>query len=115
MARWDWGKPSKRWPTGGGISEPEARTEIGNRLAVIQLVPYHSASGPSDSKWLNGWPSVRLAGEFVRDTVAQRVKDKQAIAIVMRRVKSWNQYLPTDLTEEQGVVRSADAGGGKEG
>ena len=97
---------ASRW----GISEPEARTEIGDKLAVIQLFPYHSANGPSDSKWLNSLPSVRLAGEFVRDTVAKRVREKQAIVIAMRRVKRWNQYLPADLTEEQGVIRSVNAG-----
>ena len=92
------------------ISKPQARTEMGDKLAVIQLVPYHSANGPNDSKRLNSWPSVYLAGEFVRDTVAKRVRAKQAIVIAMRRVKRWDQYLPADLTEEQGVIRSANPG-----
>ena len=93
-----------------GIDEPEARTELGNKLAVIQRFPYHSKNGPNDSKRLNSWPSARLAGEFVRDTVVKRVRANQAIVVVMRRVKSWNQYIPEDLDDEQGVVRSANAG-----
>ena len=93
-----------------GMSEPEARTMLCGKLAVIQMVPYHSATGPDDSKWLNSWPSVRLAGEFVRDTVVHRVRVGEAIVIAMRRPRFWGQYLPTDLSEEQGVMRSANAG-----
>ena len=81
-----------------------------NKLAVIQMVPYHSANGPNDSKSLNSWPSVRLAGEFLRDTVVPRVRAREAIVIAIRRVRSWDQYLPTDLSVEQGVMRSASAG-----
>ena len=93
-----------------GIPEPEARAMLCDRLAVIQTVPYHSASGPRPSKWLNSWPSVRLAGEFLRDTVVPRVRSGEAIVLAMRRVKDWDQYLPTDLSDGQGVMRSANSG-----
>ena len=104
------GKTIQKLAEARGISEPQARTEMGDKLAVIQLVPYHSANGPNDSKRLNSLPSVHLAGEFVRDTVVKRVSAKQAIVIAMRRVKKWDQYLPADLTEEQGVIKSANPG-----
>ncbi len=109
---WD----SKLWETiqalasNLGISEPQARATIGKNLAVIQQSPYHSANGPNDIKRLHNWPSVRLAGEFVRDTVTKRVREKQAIVIAMRRVEWWNNYLAEDLDEEQGVIRSANSG-----
>ena len=95
-----------------GITEPEARAVLCGKLAVIQMFPYHSANGPGYSKRLNSWPSVRLAGEFVRDTVVPRVRAGEAIVIAIRRYneKNWGQYLPTDLSEEQGVMRSASAG-----
>lgn len=121
--QFDWHDGFKYWDKGRGlgksirelarvrgISEPEARTALGRKLAVIQVVPYHSANGPNDSKSLNSWPSVRLAGGFVRDTVVQRVRARESIVIAIRRVRSWDQYLPTDLSEEQGVMRSASAG-----
>ena len=93
-----------------GITEAEARIEVGNQLAVIQLFPYHSANGPNSTERLKSLPSVIRVGRFVQETVTRRVRDRQAIAIVMRRVKVWDQYLPRDLSEEQGVFRSANAG-----
>ena len=83
----------------------EARSELGAKLAVVQLVPYHSASFTDRGRLLDRLHSVKLAGEFVRKTVAERVRDKQAIAIVVRQVKRWSGYLPKDLTEEQGVIK----------
>lgn len=93
-----------------GMSEPEGRAMLCNKLSVIQMVPYHSASGPGRSKWLNAWPSVRLAGEFLRDTVVPRVRSGEAIVLAMRRVKDWDQYLPAGLSDGQGVMRSANSG-----
>ena len=93
-----------------GITEDEARTEVGNQLAVIQLFPYHSANGPNSTERLKSLPSVIRVGRFVQETVTRRVRERQAIAIVMRRVKAWDQYLPRDLSDEQGVFRSANAG-----
>ena len=85
-----------------GVSTEEARSELGNKLAVIQLVPYHSAS--FNEVWLSRLPSVHLAGDFVQQTAIKRVRAKQAIVIAMRGVRHWNKYLE-DLTEEQGVIR----------
>ena len=79
-----------------------ARSELGKKFAVIELFPYHSAE--FNDKWLSCLPSVRLAGEFVRDTVVKRIREKQAICIAVRGVKYWDQYLD-GLTEEQGVKR----------
>ena len=92
------------------MSESESRTVVWNKLAVIQSVPYHSANGPNAGNKLGSWPSVHLAGQFVRDTVVKRVRTKQAIVVVVRQVKRWNQYIPEDLDDEQGVVRYANAG-----
>ena len=92
-----------------GITEDEARIEVGNQLAVLQLFPYHSANGPNSTERLKSLPSVIRVERFVQETVTERVRQGQAIAIVMRRVKVWDQYLPRDLSEEQGVFRSADA------
>lgn len=87
---------------GRGVRYEVARAELGEKLAVIQLFPYHSAE--FNYKWVS-LPSVRLAGEFVRDIVVERVRAKQAICIAVLGVKHWEKYLPKDLTEEQGVIR----------
>ena len=86
-----------------GVSTEEARSELGKKLAVIQLVPYHSDKF-SQKRWLGRLPSVRLAQKFVQQTAIKRVRAKQAIVIAMRGVRHWNKYLE-DLTEEQGVIR----------
>ena len=80
------------------------------RLAVIQVAPYHSANPPRDNRALGTWPSVRLAGEFVRDVVVPKVRSGEAVVLSVLRVRFWDQYLPADLGEEEGVLRSANAG-----
>ena len=71
-----------------GISEPEARALLCDKLVVIQLVPYHSGVGPTDSDRPPDWPSARLAGEFLRDAVVPRVRSREAVLLVMRRLRS---------------------------
>ena len=93
-----------------GISRAEARAILCERLAVIQVAPYHSANPPRDNRALGTWPSVRLAGEFVRDVVVPKVRSGEAVVLSVLRVRFWDQYLPADLGEEEGVLRSANAG-----
>ncbi len=91
---------------GRGVSCEEARSELGKKLAVIHHVPYHNVSFNHQlDNAMRDLHSTRLAEEFVKETVVKRVRAKQAIAIVALRVKYWNQYLPKDLTEEQGLTR----------
>ena len=83
----------------------EARSELGAKLAVVQLVPYHSASFTDSGGLLDCLPSVQLARKFVQETVATRVRAKQAIAIVARQAERWCRYLPEDLTDHPGVTK----------
>ena len=85
------------------ISLAKARAMLGRELAVVQLVPYHSAV--SNPKALKQLPSVCLAKDFVRQTVDERVRAQDAIVIVIRQVKTWNQCLPGALREEHGIIR----------
>ncbi len=87
------------------MSSAAARADLSVKFACTQLLPYHSASFADGGRWLQRLESVRLAGEFVQQTVVERVRTKQAIAIVTRQVGRWNQYLPDDLQEEHGVIR----------
>ena len=88
-----------------GMSLTDARSTLGSKLAVVQLVPYHSAE--FNQKALRQLPSVRLVKDFVRRRVAERVRAQEAIVIVTRQVKIWDQCLPEDLGEEQGIIRYA--------
>ena len=91
--------------TANCISLADARATLGRKLAVVQLVPYHSAVFKLSSKALKQLSSVRLAQDFVRQTVSDRVKARKAIVIVARQVNAWDPYLPDDLGEEHGVIR----------
>ena len=86
-----------------GMSLADARSLLGNELAVVQLVPYHSVG--FNQKAIRQLPSVRLAKEFVRRKVVERVRAQKAIVIVTRQVKIWNQCLPDDLREKHGIIR----------
>ena len=92
------------------IPEVEARRLLCERLAVIQVAPYHSANPPRDNRALRSWPSVNLAGEFVRDVVVPRVRSGEAVVLPVMRVRFWDQFLPPDLREEQGVLRALNTG-----
>ena len=84
-----------------GMSLADARSTLGSKLAVVQLVPYHSAASNQKALQLS---SVDLAKDFVRRRVAKRVRAQKAIVIAARKVEIWNQCLP-DLGEEHGIIR----------
>ena len=88
----------RRW------SYAKARAKLGERLAIIELVPYHSASfGPTGM--LGKLKSVELAKDFVEQHVVKRVRRGEAIAIVVRQVRRWDEVLPKDLGEDDGLIR----------
>ncbi len=87
------------------ISFACARETLGSKLAVVQLVPYHSTVFGFTPNELKQLTSVRLAQEFVCQTVAKRARARDAIVIVARQVKNWDLFLPKKLGEEHGVIR----------
>jgi hypothetical protein len=78
-----------RLAEGWNVSFAEARARMGSKLAVIELVPYHS-SVFHDRGWIRELHSVALARAFVRDRVIPRVRHGEAIAIVTRQASTWN-------------------------
>ena len=74
-----------------GWSYAKARSKLGSKLAIIELVPYHSASFRDSLK--RGLKSTKLAEEFVGQYVSNRLKNKKAIAILHRRPKEWREIL----------------------
>ncbi len=84
-------------------SYSETLKEFALKLAVIQLVPYHSKKFVSGANML---PSADLVVKFVKNTVVPRVRNGEAILIVTRRIKDWNrnQGLPRDLVDAGRIV-----------
>lgn len=85
---------SSRW----GVPFAVARAALATQLASIELLPYHSASFHDADRWLSRLASVQMARDFVHDVVLPRVKRREAIIIVTRKVKAWK------LTEQRGVT-----------
>lgn len=110
------GKVIKRLADHKKMSFIKAREELAGKLAVIQLVPYRSATfgrGELLEKPENGGlHSVKLVKDFVRDTVVEeRCKEGGALVIVTRKVSDWKECWPEDLRENFKEKEYGDKGG----
>ncbi len=76
----------------------EATKLMAAKVASIELFPYHSASFHERDKWLSELPSVNMARKFVNETVLDKVRNKKAILIITRQVKTWG------IAEGAGIV-----------
>lgn len=86
-----------------GWTYAKARSKLSEKLAIIEFVPYHSASFNDSLK--SGLKSPQLAGMFVEQYVSNRLQNGNAVTIVLRGLKHWKPYLPSDLCEKDGLVR----------
>lgn len=80
------------------ISFAEARKKLAQRLACIELLPYHSKKFSLSEKQLRKLSSTQLSIEFVEKFVVPKVKRREAIVIVTRKTRFWN------LPENRGVI-----------
>lgn len=71
------------------LSFAEARQRLAQKLACIELLPYHSSSFADRGRWRERLPSVSLAREFVHSTVLPRARAGKAIVIVTRQARQW--------------------------
>jgi hypothetical protein len=65
----------------------EAMGELSRSLAVLQMVPYHSAS--LKDGWALRLPSAKEVKKFAHEQVYRRAKTGEAIAIILRSVGQW--------------------------
>lgn len=75
-----------RW----NVSFAEARQRLAQKLACIELLPYHSTSFADRGHWRERLPSVALAKSFVASHVLPRVRAGKAIVIVTRQARQWS-------------------------
>lgn len=71
------------------VKPAEGRLRFADRLAAIELVPYHSASFGAAGVDPMRVESVRLAREFVHDHVLTRAEKGECIVVVTRKVREW--------------------------
>ncbi len=72
-----------------GISLDEARRMISQRVAILQLVPYHSRNFNA-GRLINRLPSCLAARRLVQHTEEKR------LIIVMRRIRDWGFIGPVE-------------------
>jgi hypothetical protein len=94
-----------------GGSYFEAAKNLSNRLACLELIPYHSHSFGAH-KLLNKLPSAIAMKQFVRDTLVPAAATGDKTLVATRQTKEWN--LPTDneclIIYEGGQTRGASLG-----
>lgn len=67
-----------------------ARKCLSQKIASIELVPYHSTSFYDPIGWAKKLESAKLARKFVNEYVVPKVQRNEAILIATRKVKEWN-------------------------
>ena len=85
-----------------------ALKDLSNRLACIELVPYHSSSF-NDHKLINLLPSIGKAREYVQRVLLPDAKAGKRTVIVTRQVKNWglSRGLDNVVIYEGGHTRGA--------
>jgi len=66
----------------------EALRDLSQRLACVELFPYHSASF-TDNKLLHKLASTQKAQSFVQDSIRSETNDSRRIWIATRKAKDW--------------------------
>ena len=89
----------------------EVRDIMGCKLAVIELVPYHSKKAGGLDKLPEMLPSARMAHDFVRQYVQRKARSGRAIVIVVRGYPTWRYALNPGLVRSGSVIRNANRGG----
>jgi hypothetical protein len=102
-----WLDPQLSWHSGfvywhrkfGGLIDAVASTRrwsrrkslelVANRIAIIELVPYHSASFRLPRSLLGKLHSVRLARSFVHKVLLPRAKNGRVLLVCTRAAKRW--------------------------
>lgn len=91
-----------------GMNYADARMLLSQRIANIELVPYHSTSFYDPAGWTKTLQSAKFAREFVDEYVLPKVQRDEAILIVTRQVREWNLPEHKNITTySNGEARSA--------
>jgi len=95
-----------------------ALLELSRRLAVIELVPYHSRTYREGSL-ANHLPSAQLVKRWVKEVLAPRAIRGQAVIVVSRQAATWGldeqpgSIVCNDNTEARGAHLTQNTRGGR--
>jgi hypothetical protein len=91
-----------------GMNYSNTRKLLSQKIANIELVPYHSTSFYDPASWTKKLESAKLAREFVNEYVLPKVQRDEAILIVTRQVREWDLPEHRNITVySNGEARSA--------
>ncbi len=101
-----------------GMSYADVRRHLSQKIASIELVPYHSTSFYDPASWTKKLESAKLARKFVNEYVLPKVQKDEAILIVTRQVREWNLPEHNNITaysngEARGAHLSPASRGGR--
>ena len=82
----------------------DALRELSRRIAVIELVPYHSIAF-KEHRLVRLLPSTARARDLVQSNLLKRAASGRVLVIAMRQVSAWG----LDATKYPGIVRYATA------
>ena len=93
----------------------EALEELARRVAILELVPYHSANF-GDYRAIIELPSARQALQFARTQLAARATKDRATVIVTRQVEAWGlKEARNVILYDRSLARGASLGSGSPG
>ena len=75
----------------------DALRDLSQRLACVELFPYHSASF-TDNKLIGKLPSTRKTQSFVQDSIRGETDGSGRIWIATRKARDWGCYEKQDCT-----------------
>lgn len=85
-----------------GMTCEDVRNLLGRKMAIVEIFPYQSADASGLGPWIDKLPSSKLALEFVKCHVLEKVKRDEALVIVVRQVERWDRALSNRV---EGVIR----------
>jgi hypothetical protein len=72
-----------------GMAYVDARRELAQGIACIELMPYHSKSGFVSATFVANLPSANLARNYLQESLVPRAKNGEVVIIVPRHVAPW--------------------------
>lgn len=96
-----------------------AREGLGERVAVLELVPYHGESFGVPDAVIDGLRSVALVQRFARENLLPRARNGEILVVVIRRQRDWGlprlrNVVIYDSPHARGGYLTSKTPGGKE-
>jgi len=92
-----------------GVTYLDGLRQLARSLAVLQMVPYHSAAFRDN--WALKLPSAAKARQFACEQIYPRAKAGEAIAVILRNGKQWDApECPSIVSYTGPLARGASLG-----